>query len=92
MTKTEMIMPANCVALNEKEAKAVYGGKVDMDIVMSIYNYAFVNGCYAAGKYARQFYPNSIPTEDLGVITTMLMQFSPDALSLFVQGYNSPRF
>lgn len=88
MKKTVMVMPANCVALKDEEAKKVYGG-YNIDYINQIGNYAYSHGCFLAGKYAHNFYKYYIPEEDLHYIKLRLMDYGVDAFNDFMYGYDS---
>lgn len=83
--KTEMVMPANCETVKEEEAKKVYGGAV-VETVATLVELAWAYGYPAAGAYAKQLWPNGIPT---GAKIALMAAF-PDPIGWiqFMNGYN----
>lgn len=82
----EMLMPANCEEVSETEAKEIYGG-FDPATIATLVGLAWEFGYPAAGKYAKQIWPDGIPT---GAKIALMAAFpDPIGWAQFMNGYNS---
>ena len=90
MKKTEMLIPVNCEVLKEEKAKAIFGG-YNVEGQMAVWEYmCWNNNYFATGLFARKYWPNSIPDDDMWDLqSTVIGRGGQSAWDQFMAGYNS---